>query len=299
MSFHKIVCVALVASAALCVGCERETNYIRVDDDSVVESAPQEATPAPETASAESAKPAEPVFSEDGKRVEIAVGDGEVFSGATDAARLAKVKVVRGSGRLSREGLLALSNASELVELLWSDAILVDEPGDAFAQLSRLPRLKKVRFVGLCVEKTNEFPSGALDAFGRLPALEDLDVSGSPLASLSGVDWKSAFPKLSRLNLYQTSVGNADVETLVPASDRLVWLNLDATQITPDCADALARFENLTFLHVGRTTLDDASLAKLGALKQLKKIHVTRTRATASGVDALRGALPNCEIVAD
>ena len=165
------------------------------------------------------------------------------------------------------------------------------------AEFAKAPNLKKLRLTGL--RNGEKFPTAALVALAQAPQLADLDVSGSPAtaADLTAVDWKNGFAKLTKLNLYQTQVGDAGVDALLPLTDRLTSLNLDDAQIGPESAKKIAQFTELTFLHVGRSTLDDASIAEFAKLGKLEKIHVTRSKATEAGADALRAALPNCEVV--
>lgn len=221
---------------------------------------------------------------------------------AADAERWKAVKVVRGKGELTPETLRAFAKLPNLTEFLWSDAILTTAEETAlqkaFADFGKTPRLKKLRLTGLRTEN-GRFPTAALVALAQAPQLADIDVSGSPAtaADLAAVDWKTGFPKLTKLNLYQTQVGDAGVDALLPLADRLTSLNLDDAQIGPDSAAKIAQFTQLTFLHVGRSTLDDASVAEFAKLGKLAKIHITRSKATEAGADALRAALPNCEVV--
>jgi len=240
-----------------------------------------------------------------GKSLDLtAVEKLDGFDVAADAERWNAVKVVRGQGRLTAQTLRALAKLPNLTEFLWSSATLATANSDdatfqgAFADLSKAPRLKKIRLTALQTEN-GKFPTAALVALAQTPQLADLDVSGAPLtaADLTAVDWKTGFAKLTKLNLYQTKIGDAGVDALLPLTDRLTSLNLDDAQIGPASAKKIAQFTELTFLHVGRSTLDDASIAEFAKLGKLAKIHVTRSKATEAGADALRAALPNCEVV--
>lgn len=226
----------------------------------------------------------------------------EFFTGldvSADAERWNAVKVVRGKGVLPSQALRAFAKLPNLTEFLWSDAVLsaATDLDAALAEFAKAPNLKKLRLTGL--RNGEKFPTAALVALAQAPQLADLDVSGSPAtaADLTAVDWKNGFAKLTKLNLYQTQVGDAGVDALLPLTDRLTSLNLDDAQIGPESAKKIAQFTELTFLHVGRSTLDDASIAEFAKLGKLEKIHVTRSKATEAGADALRAALPNCEVV--
>lgn len=226
----------------------------------------------------------------------------EFFTGldvSADAERWNAVKVVRGKGVLPSQALRAFAKLPNLTEFLWSDAVLsaATDLDAALAEFAKAPNLKKLRLTGL--RNGEKFPTAALVALAQAPQLADLDVSGSPAtaADLTAVDWKNGFAKLTKLNLYQTQVGDAGVDALLPLTDRLTSLNLDDAKIGPASAKKIAQFTELTFLHVGRSTLDDASIAEFAKLGKLEKIHVTRSKATEAGADALRAALPNCEVV--
>lgn len=219
---------------------------------------------------------------------------------AADAERWNAVKVVRGKGVLTAQTLRDFAKLSNLTEFLWTDAVLAaaTDADAAFAEFAKSPKLKKLRLTGLRTEAA-KFPAAAFAALAQTPQLADIDVSGSPAtaADLAAVDWKTGFAKLTKLNLYQTQIGDAGVDALLPLADRLTSLNLDDAQIGPESAAKIAQFSQLTFLHVGRSTLDDASIAEFAKLGKLAKIHVTRSKATEAGADALRAALPNCEVV--
>ena len=235
-----------------------------------------------------------------GKSLDLtAVENFNGFNVADDAERWNAVKVVRGKGVLPSQALRAFAKLPNLTEFLWSDAVLsaATDLDAALAEFAKAPNLKKLRLTGL--RNGEKFPTAALVALAQAPQLADLDVSGSPAtaADLTAVDWKNGFAKLTKLNLYQTQVGDAGVDALLPLTDRLTSLNLDDAQIGPESAKKIAQFTELTFLHVGRSTLDDASIAEFAKLGKLEKIHVTRSKATEAGADALRAALPNCEVV--
>ncbi|MBQ4079733.1 MAG: hypothetical protein II596_03535, partial [Thermoguttaceae bacterium] len=238
----------------------------------------------------------------DAKGVSVDLTETVGFDGVQDAAELErwqKVKVVRGAGPLSQGAVETFAKLPALTEFLWSDAVVDGDSQAALAKLAAAPSLKKLRLTGLKLADSGKFPVEALKGIAAFPALADLDVSGSPLAAedLAQVDLKAGFPKLTKINLYQTKIGDAGVDALMPLADRLTSLNLDDAGISPVSAPKIAQFSNLTFLHVGRSTLDDESVAQFAKLTKLEKIHITRSAATEEGADALRKALPNCEVV--
>ena len=261
--------------------------------------APQSAPAAPEV---KSAPKAEPKFDAKGVSVDLTEVDG--FDGVSDAdfAKWQSVKVVRGKGLLTKGALETFAKIPQLKDFLWTEASVESDASAQFAALAQKPGVAKIRLQGLCVANQAEraFPAFALAALAQSPSLVDLDVSGSALdvaAEFGAIDLTKSFPRLQKLNLYQTNAGDAGVDAILPLADRLTWLNLDDAGISPKSAPKIAQFTNLTFLHVGRSTLDDASVSQFAALTKLEKIHITRSAATEEGADALRKALPNCVVV--
>ncbi len=206
--------------------------------------------------------------------------------------RLSAIRVVRGKGLIGKKLGDQLAQMPLLTELLWTDAVLED---NIFEPFINSPKLKKIRLTGLKTSKLNEI----LKSIEKLPALTDLDLSGSCCgnADLTAVKGLSQAIHLDRLNLYSTAVTDAGVKELTPLADHLTWLNLDASKITDACGPDLEKFEKLTFLHLGRSEVSDKIIPSLSKLKSLKTVHVTRTKVTEKGANELRKALPGAEIV--
>lgn len=321
--------IAVSAALALALGCGRNgSNYVPLDDDAsfltpttdvalhVPEAQGEEASTPQVTDAHEDASQAQPTPTDapqgvprfDAKGVALDLRDCAGFSALSHAqrAQLKNVKVLRASGVIDQQTLQTLADMPALVELLWQDAVITSpeqlgqETTAAFTTALARSGVKKVRFTGLKVNGSDaSFPKFLLDALAQAPKLSDLDLSGSCIvdADLQGIDWSNQFAALTRLNLYDTQVSDATVRALAPLQSRLTWLNLDQTQISVASATELSKFSNLTFLHVGRTSLDDSSVEELAKLTNLEKIHVTRTKITVEGADALRKALPKCQVV--
>ncbi|MBR4975957.1 MAG: hypothetical protein IKY61_02800 [Thermoguttaceae bacterium] len=316
MKKSPILAILTAFSATVPLGCGPSSNDVQYIDEAarfapaptspVVEQAPTVSPVAEKTPELPASTLAEllergATLDKSGKSLDLTAVEGlNGIDFAADAERWNAVKVVRGKGRLTAQTLRSFAKLSNLTEFLWSNAVLAAETDAAvaFGDFAKSPKLKKLRLTGWQTEDA-KFPTAAFAALAQTPQLADVDVSGSPAtaADLAAVDWKNGFSKLTKLNLYQTQVGDAGVDALLPLADRLTSLNLDDAQIGPKSAAKIARFTQLTFLHVGRSTLDDASIAEFAKLGKLAKIHVTRSKATEAGADALRAALPNCEVV--
>lgn len=207
------------------------------------------------------------------------------------AEEIKTVRVVRGSYILSDELAANFEQASDLTELLWTDALVTDE---ALAKFLTLKKLKKLRLTNFAVERVPKWA----EILATYPALIDLDISGSTAAD-ADMTALAAAPKLTKLNLYQTKIGDAGVKNLLPLADRLTSLNLDATDVTDEGAKTLEAFEKLTFVHLGRTAITDNAAESLAKITTLEKLHVTRTKMTEKGFAVLKEKLPNTEVVTE
>lgn len=206
--------------------------------------------------------------------------------------RLMKVRVIRGKGLISDKLAAQMAKMESLTELLWTDAVLTE---NVFSVMTNGAKLKKIRLTGL---KAPNFAE-VLKSLEKLPALEDLDLSGSDLkdTDLAMSGGLSCASHLNQVNFYATGLTDAGVKQLLPLADRLTKLNLDATKITDGCSADLEKFGKLTFLHLGRSEVSDKIIPSLAKLKALKTVHVTRTKITEKGADDLRKALPETEVI--
>lgn len=206
--------------------------------------------------------------------------------------RLAKVRVIRGKGLINVKLAEQIAKKESLTEFLWIDAVMTE---NVFSVMTNMPKLKKVRLTGL---KAPNFAE-VLKSLEKLPALEDLDLSGSALtnADLATANGLASAVRLNQVNFYATGLTDAGVKELLPLADRLTKLNLDATKITDNCAVSLEKFGKLTFLHLGRSEVTDKLIPSLAKLKALKTVHVTRTKITEKGANDLRKALPEAEVI--
>ena len=286
---YIIIVSVLLSAVLLSAGCRKKA------------SAPAEAAPPPapaETAGGDAAEfsladlesaGAKFVFEEDG-RLKSAdftqVAEPAAFS--PDETPLWKsLRVLRGKGPLSDTLARQIQTCSDLTECLWLETVI--SPAGLQA-LSNAGKLKKLRLTGMTAEPEE------LQPLQKIASLAELDLSAAVLSD-EAMGVIARFPALTRLNLYQNRIGDAGVENLLPSAERLVWLNLDDTQITDAAGPVLCRFKNLKFLHLGRTKITDEIIDSLAGLKSLETIHVTRTGITEEGAARLREALPGAQVI--
>jgi len=154
-----------------------------------------------------------------------------------------------------------------------------------------------------------------LSAFTQLESLDlvycPIDNKGmselEPLANLrvlllrdgvfddTGLSFLANLLKLERLDLGGTKVTDDGFEKLSQLS-RLKHLNLQGTLVTDRTSAWLEKQTDLEELNLYGTKFSNVGVERLQKLSKLRFLDLRYTRATQSAVDALRSALPACEI---
>jgi uncharacterized membrane protein len=116
--------------------------------------------------------------------------------------------------------------------------------------------------------------------------------------------------------------GDRQLEALAALAPQTVWLDLSGTSVTDAGLATVARFTNLTRLHLNQTAITDSGLAQLSKLqhleylnlygtavtddglssltdlRKLRTLYVWQTKVTGAGVSRLRTALPRLAVEA-
>jgi uncharacterized membrane protein len=101
---------------------------------------------------------------------------------------------------------------------------------------------------------------------------------------------------LTSVDFTATLVTDASLAHLKSAT-KLKTLRLGETKITNAGVATIAGFTSLESLNLFGTEVTDEAIQKLAPLKSLKHLYLWRSKVTPEGVEALRKALPNCDIV--
>lgn len=187
---------------------------------------------------------------------------------------------------ITDRGVAALGGLPKLSDLYLAGTQVTDEAAQTLASFSAL---KKLRIA------STPFGNDGLAELAGLTQLVELDLSECAAIDDAALGTLGGFAKLSKLNLYATSVGDGDWGQLAGAT-KLQWLNVDKTNVGDSSLQALGKLTSLTFLHLGSTQITDAGLPQLAGLSKLEKLIVTRTAVTQAGVDQLQPQLPETEI---
>ncbi len=133
-----------------------------------------------------------------------------------------------------------------------------------------------------------------LKAIGAVKSLRSLDLRARPipdadLAHLSGLT------DLGTLTLSGSSVGDGGMMHLA-ALPKLRTVFLTGTAVGDGGLGDLARSKSLVSIYLDRTRVTDAGLKELAACPTLRSVFAAGTKVTPAGADALRRALPRCEV---
>jgi hypothetical protein len=109
------------------------------------------------------------------------------------------------------------------------------------------------------------------------------------------LEWLAKCHQLERICLINTEVTDAGLRHLSRLA-KLRVLDVSSEHLTDACCDTLSRIGGLEELYVGSQHISDAGILVLGRLKGLKRLQL-HTSASDSAVNALRTALPGCEVL--
>ena len=121
-------------------------------------------------------------------------------------------------------------------------------------------------------------------------SLADTDFSDRGLSRLEGLE------KLESLDLAGLSISADGLTAALPRFTALRYLNLSETWIVNADLRVLGTVKNLESLAIRDTVISDRGIAAISSLKSLKRLWIERTRITEKGSEALKKALPGCEI---
>ncbi|HET6569146.1 MAG TPA: c-type cytochrome domain-containing protein [Rhodothermales bacterium] len=115
---------------------------------------------------------------------------------------------------------------------------------------------------------------------------EDVEKARALGFSVEPLSDGTAFLQVHSINA-APRIGTEQVRALLPLAQQITWLDLSDTQIDDDALAVLARFPNLSRLHLDRTAITDAGLANLGRLEHIEYLNLYGTQVTDAGLRQL------------
>ncbi len=133
-----------------------------------------------------------------------------------------------------------------------------------------------------------------LGLVARFADLTDLSLEETAVGD-SGVAEIAKLEKLEWLNLYRTSLGDEGLKS-VGRIQSLKHLPIGETRVTDAGLAHLVGLKRLEYLGLRGNAITDAGVEHLAKLKSLRKLLIAETKLSPKGIEALRTALPNCEV---
>jgi hypothetical protein len=161
-----------------------------------------------------------------------------------------------------------LAQFGDAFELRWLSILGTKAQGFFLAQLQEC---KKLAYLELNQSQVND---AGLAVMPHFPALRELHLSGC------------------------AGVGDAGVSRIAQMTGGVQTLSLLGTQVTDDGLAPLGSLASLQTLYLTNTAITDAGLKHLQACKSLRRLYLENTKTTSAGIDALRSALPGCQVQA-
>jgi hypothetical protein len=215
------------------------------------------------------------------------------FTPITDAG-LANFKDSKGLKHLNLNGtkvtdigLANLKDCADLSSLYLGDTKVTDAGVLGFKSLSGV-----TRFSGANTGMTD----AAMAAFKGCTAMDHFSVHGTRVTD-AGLAVFEGTKTVVILNLSNTAVTDAGLATFRDCAGLEELVLNNCPQLTDAGLAQLRNCKRLVTLHVSGTSVSDTTLAALAQQTGLRELNISDTRATASGVEKLRKALPNCKVI--
>ena len=178
-----------------------------------------------------------------------------------------------------------------------------------FATFSNLTNLKELRCEQCKIDKRgldpfvnlesldmsySTFGNNAMSSLAAMHNLRRLYLRDTSVTD-EGLKHIAGLTKLEELDLYGVKVTDRGIAYLKDLKE-LRKLILLGAPITDESIPVLAGMTHLRELNLYRSRVTNSGLARLAALHELSAVDLRYSRVTAGGVDALRAAVPACEI---
>ena len=190
---------------------------------------------------------------------------------------------------INDSGLISVGKLTGLKTLDLSSTTVSD---GGFVALSGLSALTELHIDG------TQMNGSGLEALGDKGAKAPLQIVSASNTNFGyqGFIFLKEFSTLEELEVSGSSVTNGSMEGLKRLS-KLRIVRLPDNQIGDDGVKDLSASKQLEILDLtGNTAVSDATLTRLRTFKQLKQLNISGTLCTLKGIEALKKALPDCEI---
>ncbi len=204
------------------------------------------------------------------------------------------------SGKTITDSTLALLTGLTELERLSSDGIQLTDVG--FRHFAAFQKLKSLSFFHPAF-RSKEFTGSGLAALKALPKLEKLTFAGSTAGdvAMEAIGQLTQVKEFRTWHTAQTQAGNAPLAKLSLTSLRIgqrlpEWGKDAPASFDESTMSLIAQIKTLEALELTEARLTAKIIPHLQALPKLTKLKIETVEISTADVEAIRAALPNCQV---
>lgn len=204
------------------------------------------------------------------------------------------------SGKTITDSTLALLTGLTELERLSSDGIQLTDAG--FQHFAAFQKLKSLSFFHPAF-RSKEFTGSGLAALKALPKLEKLTFAGSTAGNIAmeAIGQLTQVKEFRTWHTAQTQAGNAPLAKLSLTSLRIgqrlpEWGKDAPASFDESTMSLIAQIKTLEALELTEARLTAKIIPHLQALPKLTKLKIETVEISTADVEAIRAALPNCQV---
>lgn len=204
------------------------------------------------------------------------------------------------SGKTITDSTLALLIGLTELERLSSDGIQLTDAG--YQHFAAFQKLKSLSFFHPAF-RSKDFTGSGLAALKALPKLEKLTFAGSTAGDLAmeAIGQLTQVKEFRTWHTSQTQAGNAHLAKLSLTSLRIgqrlpEWGKDTPISFDESTMNVIAQIKTLEALELTEARLSAKIIPHLQALPKLKKLKIETVDISAADVEAIKAALPNCQV---
>ena len=205
------------------------------------------------------------------------------------------------SGKTITDSTLALLTGLTELERLSSDGIQITDAG--FQHFAAFQKLKSISFFHPAF-RSKEFTGAGLVHLKALPKLERLTFAGSTAGdvAMEAIGQITQLKEFRTWHTAQTQAGNAPLLKLVGLTGLRIgqrlpeWGKDSAISFDESTLETISQLQALESLELTEARLSAKIIPQLVALPKLIKLKIETVDISAADVEAIKAALPNCQV---
>jgi hypothetical protein len=205
------------------------------------------------------------------------------------------------SGKTITDSTLALLTGLTELERFSSDGIQLTDAG--FRHFAAFQKLKSISFFHPAF-RSKEFTGSGLAALKALPKLERLTFAGSTAgdAAMEAIGQITQLKEFRTWHTAQTQAGNAHLLKLTGLTGLRIgqrlpeWGKDSPVSFDESTLETISQLKALESLELTEARLRAKIIPQLVALPKLSKLKIETVDISAADVEAIKAALPNCQL---